>query len=106
MDCIDLSENLREYCEGAGDEEQEPSSKGQAMRLQFIQHPQDESADAAVHLNLAPSYVTYNPVAVQRVMEFFKTEEVSIRSLLAPFPSTMFLSWLLMRICRGKSRQR
>ncbi|KAK9908805.1 hypothetical protein WJX75_003140 [Coccomyxa subellipsoidea] len=61
---------------GSGEEEQEPFSKGQAMRLQFIQHPQDESTDAAVYLNLAPSYVTYNPVAVQRVMEFFKTEEV------------------------------
>ncbi len=48
------------------------------MRLQFIQHPQDESADAAVHLNLAPSYVTYNAVAVQRVMAFFRTEEVSL----------------------------
>lgn len=64
-------------CEGSGEEEQAPFSKGQAMRLQFIQHPQDESTDAAVYLNLAPSYVTYNPVAVQRVMEFFKTEEVS-----------------------------
>lgn len=46
------------------------------MKLQYIQHPQDESADATVHLQLAPSYVTYNAVAVQRAMEFFRTEEV------------------------------
>lgn len=46
------------------------------MRLEITQHPQDESADAAVHMALSPSYVTYNPVTVQRVMDFFKTEEV------------------------------
>ena len=46
------------------------------MRLEYIQHPQDESSDAAVHLVLAPSYVTYNAVTIQHVQEFFKTEEV------------------------------
>lgn len=67
-------------CEGAAEEDPQSASKGQAMRLQYIQHPQDESADAAVHLNLAPSYVTYNLVAVQRVMDFFRTNEVSVSS--------------------------
>ncbi len=50
--------------------------KPQAMRLEYIQHPQDESSDAAVHFVLAPSYVTYNAVTIQHVQEFFKTEEV------------------------------
>ncbi len=72
-----LTDNDSVVCEGAAEELPQSASKGQAMRLQYIQHPQDESADAAVHLNLAPSYVTYNPVAVQRVMDFFKTDEVN-----------------------------
>ena len=46
------------------------------MRLEYIQHPQDESSDAAVHFVLAPSYVTYNAVTIQHVQDFFKTEEV------------------------------
>ena len=51
------------------------AKKPQAMRLEFIQHPQDGSSDAAVHFVLAPSYVTYNAATIQRVQEFFRTEE-------------------------------
>ena len=50
------------------------------MRLEYIQHPQDETSDAAVHFVLAPSYVTYNAATIQHVQEFFKTEEVYLRA--------------------------
>ena len=48
----------------------------QAMKLAYTQRPQDGSADAAVHLILAPSYVTYSAATVDRVMDFFRTDEV------------------------------
>lgn len=54
------------------------------MRLEYIQHPQDESSDAAVYFKLAPSYVTYNAVTIQHVQEFFKTEEVQILAFHCP----------------------
>lgn len=47
-----------------------------ALTLSLKQHPQDESADLALDLKLAPSYVTYHAAAVQRVLNFFKSEQV------------------------------
>lgn len=61
---------------GQPTESQNAAAKPQAMRLEYVQHPQDESSDAAVHFVLAPSYVTYNAVTIQHVQDFFKTEEV------------------------------
>ena len=51
------------------------------MKLAYTQRPQDGSADAAVHLILAPSYVTYSAATVERVMDFFRTEEVGVGCL-------------------------
>lgn len=48
----------------------------QALLVQLVQQPQDGSADTAVRLALAPSYVTYLPAAVERVLDFFRTEQV------------------------------
>ena len=62
-------------------EEDPPAAdKPKAMRLEYIQHPQDETSDAAVHFVLAPSYVTYNASTIQHVQEFFRTEEVCLRA--------------------------
>ena len=61
---------------GQPNEAQSAAPKPQAMRLEYIQHPQDESSDAAVHFVLAPSYVTYNAATIQRVQDFFKSEQV------------------------------
>ncbi|KAK9834254.1 hypothetical protein WJX81_000411 [Elliptochloris bilobata] len=47
----------------------------QALLVQLVQAPQDGSADTAVRLALAPSYVTYLPAAVERVLDFFRTEQ-------------------------------
>ena len=58
------------------EENAQAADKPKAMRLEYTQHPQDESSDAAVHFVLAPSYVTYNAATIQHVQEFFKTEEV------------------------------
>ena len=60
----------------AGAEAAPNLNKQQAMRLALTQRPQDGSADASVHLVLAPSYVTYSPAAVARVSDFFRTDEV------------------------------
>ena len=62
-------------------EEDPPAAdKPKAMRLEYIQHPQDETSDAAVHFVLAPSYVTYNASTILHVQEFFRTEEVCLRA--------------------------
>ncbi len=47
----------------------------QALVVQLVQQPQDGSADTAVRLALAPSYVTYLPPAIDRVADFFRTEQ-------------------------------
>jgi hypothetical protein len=60
----------------AGSSEGQQPPRQQAMRLALTQRPQDGSADAAVHLILAPSYVTYSPATVARVADFFRTDEV------------------------------
>ena len=49
----------------------------QAMDIEFILKPQDGRADTVVNVVLAPSYVTYNGKTVQRIVDFFHTEEVS-----------------------------
>lgn len=46
------------------------------MDLEFIQKPQDQRADTVLNVQLAPSYVTYNAATVQRIIDFFHTEEV------------------------------
>ncbi len=81
-DFVVLSFSARSAGSTAGQPKEGESAahKPQAMRLEYIQHPQDESSDAAVHFVLAPSYVTYNAVTIQRVQDFFKTEEVQPRT--------------------------
>eukprot|EP00884_Botryococcus_braunii_P010315 jgi/Botrbrau1/19285/Bobra.0073s0028.1 len=46
-----------------------------ALELEYIQKPQDGSADAVLHLALAPSYVTYHRRTIDRVTHFFHTEK-------------------------------
>ena len=58
------------------EESAQAADKPKAMRLEYIQNPQDKTSDAAVHFVLAPSYVTYNAATIQHVQEFFRTDEV------------------------------
>eukprot|EP00967_Tisochrysis_lutea_P007492 scaffold8914_cov19-Tisochrysis_lutea.AAC.1 len=46
---------------------------GDALGIEFLKRPPDESADACVSLLIAPSYVTYVPEAVAAVQRFFTT---------------------------------
>jgi hypothetical protein len=48
----------------------------QALELEYVQKPQDGSADAVLRLALAPSYVTYHRVTIDRVSHFFRSEKV------------------------------
>ena len=73
------------------------AKKPQAMRLEFIQHPQDGNSDAAVHFVLAPSYVTYNAATIQRVQEFFRTEEVRIMSCAEFSLYRVTLCWRMLK---------
>ena len=43
--------------------------------------PQDGQADTVLNLNLAPTFVTYKKLTLEKVTEFFKTEKV--REILA-----------------------
>ena len=47
-----------------------------AMEIEYVQSPQDGSADAVLNLALAPSYITYNAASIQRVSGFFASEKV------------------------------
>eukprot|EP00879_Flechtneria_rotunda_P014384 GHRR01015031.1.p1 GENE.GHRR01015031.1~~GHRR01015031.1.p1 ORF type:complete len:739 (+),score=279.88 GHRR01015031.1:222-2438(+) len=51
------------------------ATPGSAMSLRLLRNPQDDSADVLVRLTLAPSYVTYNTMAIQEVAGFFKSDE-------------------------------
>lgn len=52
-------------------------SSDQAMAAKFVQKPQDGRADTVVELSIAPSFITYNAKTLERVMEFFHSEEVT-----------------------------
>ena len=53
---------------------------GSALSISFVQRPQDNSADAVLDVELAPSYVFYSAAAVQRVSRFF-TPPQAVRDL-------------------------
>lgn len=46
-----------------------------ALSLRYVGKPQDGRADAIVDLCIAPSYVTYNRAAIQRIADFFKAQD-------------------------------
>ena len=50
----------------------------QALDLEFILKPQDGSADSVLNLNLAPSFITYNKGAVEKISKFFQVEQVLV----------------------------
>ena len=52
-------------------------SSSQALAVRYVQKPQDGHADTVAKLSFSPSFVTYNPVTIQNIQEFFKTGEVS-----------------------------
>ncbi|KAI7845241.1 hypothetical protein COHA_001284 [Chlorella ohadii] len=55
-----------------------------ALAVQFVQKPQDGSADALLDVVLTPSYVIYSAAAVDRVVQFFRTpQELDFSSLSA-----------------------
>jgi vacuolar protein sorting-associated protein 13A/C len=55
-----------------------------ALAVQFVQKPQDGSADALLDVVLTPSYVVYSATAVDRVVQFFRTpQELDFSSLSA-----------------------
>lgn len=56
-------------------------ARKQALKLEFIQKPQDGRADTVLNLAIAPSFVMYNGQTVKRVTDFFHTEEVPLCEL-------------------------
>lgn len=53
------------------------ASQNQAIVVKFVQKPQDARADTVVDLSIAPSFILYNAKTLERVQEFFHTEEVT-----------------------------
>lgn len=62
-------------------------SSSQALAVRYVQKPQDGHADTVAKLSFSPSFVTYNPVTIQNIQEFFKTGEVG------PFGRNPFPHW-------------
>ena len=50
-------------------------STSQALAVRYVQKPQDGHADTVAKLSFSPSFVTYNPVTIQNIQDFFKTGE-------------------------------
>ena len=50
----------------------------QALAVRYVQKPQDGHADTVAKLSFSPSFVTYNPVTIKNIQDFFKTGEVSL----------------------------
>lgn len=46
-----------------------------ALKLYVIKNPQDERSDAILNVELAPSFVYYDPLAVGNVVDFFQPPE-------------------------------
>lgn len=65
----------------------------QALELEYVQKPQDGSADAVLHLALAPSYVTYHRRTIDRVTHFFHTEKVRLALFLCGPVLSLLLPW-------------
>lgn len=59
---------------GRTDDDSE-ETKTNALIISFIKSPQDERSDAVLNMELAPSYVYYDPLAVGRVVDFFQPPE-------------------------------
>ena len=62
---------------------QEQKAAKQALDVEFVLKPQDGSADTVLNVVLAPSFVTYNPATVDRILDFFKTDQVHLSPLLS-----------------------
>ena len=52
-----------------------------AMTLEFIQKPQDGRADTVLNFDMAPSFIMYNARTLERVTDFFQSEQVGYSSL-------------------------
>ena len=74
-------------CDAGADQVPEEIEGTKAAEVEFVQHPQDGSADAVLNLALAPSYITYNAASVQRVSGFFASEKVSLQAHHGGLPS-------------------
>ena len=60
----------------AGTDMESMDSGSQALAVRYIQKPQDGHADTVAKLSFSPSFVTYNPVVIDNIQDFFKTGEV------------------------------
>ena len=54
----------------------EAQAARQAMQVEFSLKPQDGRADTVLDVTLAPSFIVYNPLTLQRVAAFFHTAQV------------------------------
>ena len=66
-----------EHVTGADAFSPQEAAEGQsALEVEFVQAPQDGSADTVLHLALAPSYITYNAASIKRISGFFASQKV------------------------------
>ena len=68
-----LSDGRKCYCAGNSGP---IDATSQALAVRYVQKPQDGHADTVAKLSFSPSFVTYNPVTIQNIQDFFKTGEV------------------------------
>ena len=93
----DYSFHLSETCAAVAEDDvaitAEEEDRQNAMEVELVQAPQDGSADTIVKLVLAPSYITYHAATVQRLVDFFHTEQVyhSALSALGSLALTLYM---------------
>lgn len=59
-----------------GEAMESDAEQQRALQLGIVQNPQDGSADTAISLALSSSYITYSAATLERLQDFFHTEEV------------------------------
>lgn len=61
---------------GAPAEEGKEKPVNAALQIDLVHKPQDASADAAISTALSSSYIVYRAAALERLQQFFHTEQV------------------------------
>lgn len=58
-------------------------TESKSLAVRFVKNPSDGQADASLRVDMAPSFVYYDPEVVTRVVEFFKPPEELVLNDLA-----------------------
>lgn len=67
---------------GMGSEGSSGQPLANALALSFVKRPQDERSDAILTVDLAPSFIYYDPLAVGSVVDFFQPpDELMLQDL-------------------------